>query len=141
MKWHSKFIWTFKQKRRNYKLIHQFFKPNQWFNQLIDQLMKLIRPLNPFYATGLFLYPLKTLENRRFSYVFRGYRKIPVAWNRLIKWSIDLEANSTTWWFYAAIQNLMQWLLILNFDSDFAPLIIFVRIFNWVVEGSYISVM
>ena len=28
--------------------------------------------LNPFYATSLFLYPLKTLENLRFSDVFRG---------------------------------------------------------------------
>ena len=28
--------------------------------------------LNPFHATGLFLYPMKTLENQRFSDVFRG---------------------------------------------------------------------
>ena len=34
---------------------------------------------NPFHATGLFLYPLKTSENQRFSDVFRGYRKRPVA--------------------------------------------------------------
>ena len=39
--------------------------------------------INPFYATGLFLYPLKTSENQRFSDVFRGYRKRPVAWNGL----------------------------------------------------------
>ena len=31
--------------------------------------------LNPFYATGLFLYLLKTPENQTFSDVFRGYRK------------------------------------------------------------------
>ena len=30
---------------------------------------------NPFHATGLFLYPLKSSENQRFSYVFMGYRK------------------------------------------------------------------
>ena len=39
---------------------------------------------NPFYTTGIFLYPLKTLENERFSDVFRGYRKKPVAWNGFI---------------------------------------------------------
>ena len=32
---------------------------------------------NPFYATGLFLYPLKTSENQKFSDVFMGYRKRP----------------------------------------------------------------
>ena len=35
----------------------------------------------PFHVTGLFLYPLKTSENLRFCNVFRGYRKILVAWN------------------------------------------------------------
>ena len=40
--------------------------------------------LNLFHATGLFLYPLKTWENQRFSYIFRGYKKRPVAWNGLI---------------------------------------------------------
>ena len=33
--------------------------------------------INPFHATGLFLYPLKTSGNRWFSDVFRGYRKRP----------------------------------------------------------------
>ena len=40
--------------------------------------------LNLFHATGLFLYPFKTWENQRFSYIFRGYKKRPVAWNGLI---------------------------------------------------------
>ena len=34
--------------------------------------------LKPFHGTGFFLYPLKT-ENQRFSNVFRGYGKRPVA--------------------------------------------------------------
>ena len=34
---------------------------------------------NPFHATGLFLKPLKTLENHRFCDVFRGYGKKPEA--------------------------------------------------------------
>ena len=40
--------------------------------------------VNPFHATGLFLYPLKTSESHRFSDVFRGYRKRPVKRNELI---------------------------------------------------------
>ena len=39
--------------------------------------------LNQFHDTDLFLYPLKTSENQRFFYVFRGYRKRSVAWNGL----------------------------------------------------------
>ena len=38
---------------------------------------------NPFHATGLFRCSRKTLENLRFSDVFRRYRKRPVAWNGL----------------------------------------------------------
>ena len=34
--------------------------------------------INPFHATDLFWYPLKTSENQRFS---GGYQKISVAWN------------------------------------------------------------
>ena len=31
--------------------------------------------INPFHATGLFLYPLKTLENLWFSDFFQGVKK------------------------------------------------------------------
>ena len=39
--------------------------------------------INRFHAIGLFLHPLKTSENQRFSDVFRGYRKRPVEWSRV----------------------------------------------------------
>ena len=39
---------------------------------------------NPFHATDLFWYPLKTSENERISDVFRRYQKRSVAWNELI---------------------------------------------------------
>ena len=38
-----------------------------------------IPDVNLLYATGFFLYPQKTSENRWFSDVFRGYWKKPVA--------------------------------------------------------------
>ena len=41
--------------------------------------------LNPFHATDLFWYPLKTSENQTFSNVSRGYQKRSVARNGLIK--------------------------------------------------------
>ena len=34
----------------------------------------------------IFLHSLATSENIRFSNIFRGYGKIPVAWNRLMPW-------------------------------------------------------
>ena len=40
-------------------------------------------PINPFHASVLFLYPLKTSENLWFSDVFRWYRNSTVVWKRL----------------------------------------------------------
>ena len=37
--------------------------------------MKWVNHVNPFHATGLFWYPLKTSENLCFSDVFRGVSK------------------------------------------------------------------
>ena len=50
---------------------------------------------NPFHATDLFWYPLKTSENVWFSDVFKGYQKGSVAWNGLSSiyvWS-DFQLN------------------------------------------------
>ena len=66
-------------------------------------------------ATGLFLCSLKTSEKQKFSDVFRGYRKRPVAWNGLKIACTDLvilikeslrqcsllkikQFNGMTWW-------------------------------------------
>ena len=49
--------------------------------------------VNPFYATDLFRYPLKTSKNQRFCDVFRGYRKRSVAWNEL-----HMKLNALKMW-------------------------------------------
>ena len=51
-----------------------------WFGEYI------MSALNPFLATGLFLYPLKTSQNQRFSNVYRGYWKRPLIWNGFMRW-------------------------------------------------------
>ena len=38
-----------------------------------------LKTVNPFHATDVFGYPPKISENQRFSDVFRGYQKRPVA--------------------------------------------------------------
>ena len=38
-----------------------------------------VKDINPFHASDLFFYCLKTLEDLWFSDVYRGYRKRPVA--------------------------------------------------------------
>ena len=48
--------------------------------------------VNPFHATDLFLYLLKTSENQRFCDVFRGYRKRSVAWNGLTVTTTKLKS-------------------------------------------------
>ena len=63
-----------------------FPKGNKHFSYLILIMFShsSIRiSFNPFHANGLFPYPLKKSENQRFSDVFRGYRKRPMAWNGL----------------------------------------------------------
>ena len=45
--------------------------------------------INPFHATCLFRYPLKTSENQRFSDVFREYRKTSG-----MKWVNSVEKHS-----------------------------------------------
>ena len=71
----------------------------EWIRGYTDFWLSLI---NSFHATVLFLYPLKISENFWFSDVFRGYRKRPVAWNRLtwIKWP---DKNPDSWIFYVVL--------------------------------------
>ena len=55
-----------------------------WFesqNKGICNFIQIFFCCNPFHFTGLFLCPLKTLENLWFSDVCRGHKKKPVAWN------------------------------------------------------------
>ena len=54
--------------------------------ETVPKIWEMIRPelkkqwfFNPFYFTGLLLYPQKTPENQSFSDVFKGYRKRPMA--------------------------------------------------------------
>ena len=50
----------------------------------------------PFYATGLCLYSLKTRENYWFSDFFREYRNTPVAWIRL-KINFPITEKPVNW--------------------------------------------
>ena len=50
--------------------------------------------LYPFHVTGLFLCALKRSGNQRFSNVFKGYRKRPVAWNGLD----NMMLQQFYWW-------------------------------------------
>ena len=61
---------------------------------LIGSLSRL--SINPFPATGLFLYPLKTSQNLCFFNIFRGYRKRPVEWNELM--TVNLFSDNPTKW-------------------------------------------
>ena len=51
------------------------------YELLTENFMK--NTINPFHATDLFLYSLKTSENWRFSDVFKGYRNKTIARNGL----------------------------------------------------------
>ena len=67
---------------------------------------------NPFHATGLFLYFLKTSENLWFSNAFRGYRNRPLAWNGLMYQLFFRTPN--------LLLLLYPWLLIKSMTYAFA---------------------
>ena len=54
-------------------------KNTETMTQWVFLCPKLALLVKPSLVDALFLYPLKTPENQRFSDVFRGYRKRPVA--------------------------------------------------------------
>ena len=58
----------------------------------LPKLTEFICWFNPFYATDLFLYTLKIMENLWYSDVFSGYKKKAVTWNGLMvgRWSIKV---------------------------------------------------
>ena len=49
---------------------------------------------NPIHVTCLFLYPLETSENKKFSDVFRGFRKRPMIWNKIKTYQTDNTQNA-----------------------------------------------
>ena len=75
---------------------------------------------NPFHTTGLFLYPQKTSENLWFIYlfIFGGYIKRLVAWNRLMRnslyWNNFLLSN-----ILLALQNLEKKFLGYQYYSSY----------------------
>ena len=71
---------------------------------------KLRLLLNPFHAIALFLYSLKTPGNKRFSDVFRGYRKRPVALNRLKCFELLLMVAMHSWngYIFRIVWELMK---------------------------------
>ena len=84
-----------------------------WYNGIVISSFRKknkTHSLNSFYASGLFLYPLKT-ENQKFSDVFRRYRKetSSMVWSNqskssviipLYRWKLSgLYLQSFTWHF------------------------------------------
>ena len=59
------FLFCFKQNSGVYAPVDNFMLGYLWYFLIL---------VNPFHATGLFLYPLKT-ENLYFFHIFRGYKK------------------------------------------------------------------
>ena len=78
---------------RRYVILETFRK-----NRNNVEMITCLNNLNPFYASDLFWYPLKTSENLLFSDVFRGYQKRSVSWNGLM-----------TVWLYRCKAKLLFW--------------------------------
>ena len=66
-----------------------FWRTVNW--KLLRRIKLVLKEmLNRFRTTGLILCPLKASENIIFFNVFRGYRKRPVAWDELTRYSYKL---------------------------------------------------
>ena len=95
----SRFIWISplpppkkKDKRHKSAAISEIIKTNLG-SQKERAVFISAKMFNPFNATDLFWYPLKTSENQRFSDVFMGgwVHKGSVARNRLINWKVTIH--------------------------------------------------
>ena len=70
-------------------------------------LIQFFNILNPFLPGVSFLYPLKTSETRRFSYVFKGYKKRTLGGNGLAEYgTTPWKAPTTLTEFLASIYLL-----------------------------------
>ena len=74
-------FWTIKKNTFTYQ--EYWNSRTNWITCIDKKLLRNIYTYQ-FHANDLFLYPLKTSENQRFSDVFRGYRKRLTAWNWLL---------------------------------------------------------
>ena len=64
---------------------------------------------NPFHAIGPFLYPLKKSENKRFSDIFRMYKKRQaVAWNGLKLQGFEASKPHHIFWLFRKIWKKIQ---------------------------------
>ena len=81
-----------KDKRHKSAAISEIIKTNLG-SQKERAVFISAKMFNPFNATDLFWYPLKTSENQRFSDVFMGgwVHKGSVARNRLINWKVTIH--------------------------------------------------
>ena len=77
------FIVKFEQILRVLLVLHILFKKVAgWKKHLMSRKQNTTSsPINPFYFTVPFLYPVKTSANQKFSDVFREYRERTVAKN------------------------------------------------------------
>ena len=89
-------------------LLHEEHIDESW--STISSLLKYYihyKFINPFHATGLFLYPLKTWENLKFSYNFRGNRKISLPWNGFLRlrwlWLLVWKNLNLTLWNFIVV--------------------------------------
>ena len=93
--------------------------------------------LNPFHASGLFLYSLKTTENLCF-YVFSGYRKRPMMDSNGFK-VFTLKAIFVVLcaiWYHLNVKNTHEGVLILacNFTKINTPpcvFFMFFKLYKW----------
>ena len=62
---------------------------NNKYKEIINKNAAWFWFINPFLATAVLLYPLKTSKNLWCRDAFSGYRKWPVAWNGLMRMFLD----------------------------------------------------
>ena len=95
--------------------------------------MIMVIYINPFHATKLFWYPLKTSENQRFSDVFRGYQKRSVAWNGLSNLYKICQAHENKLWNERYLVSILVKILWICFGNIFRKkryaLLVFTKMF------------
>ena len=97
---YSRFFWSV-----FFRIWTEYGPEKFWIQILFTRCLSLLPRnytlFNSFHATGLFLYPLKSLKNNRCFDVFRGYIKKPVTLNglktKILYQNIPMALKKQSW--------------------------------------------
>ena len=89
-------LWNYLTKLQKYTCVAIFHVTCCFVKNFVTMPRIIATLLNPFHATDLLWYHLKTSDYNRLSDVFRGYQNRPMPWNGLNEASSNYQRKLST---------------------------------------------